>query len=716
MNAEKTLGCCLVRHLRLSAFICGSLVAPPALAAPRVQVDAGWNGRARAGCWAPVRVTISGLTEPIDGQIEIEVDDGSGTTAVRMGYVREVAAPVRTARPVSIVPGGAKRFSLQIVPGTIYISGALPIAVTARLRHRGRVVATGRGSLRLLPIGSRLLVTATGEPAGLQGWDGRARRDLGWAAPAEPEDPSVAEPIVRVAHVAPESLPEVWSGYDAADLVVIRGPAWLRMSDRQRRALRRWVEGGGRALLCGEQAGEWRDAEARLLLPGTLADRALPASELMGESALGRSGQIAAATIEPRASARPFLRAGGAADGPLPVVGCSAPTGFGVALWMGIDPFRDEARRGGALWRRLVAEATGAPVSPSRVVSLADNPTAKELANTLPRLPAPSRGLLGSIAVAYILIFGPLNIRILRLLSRGPVAWLFLPALALVMTAVLLLIGRSWGQSRALLNRVSVVEVMSGAATGHEQGLNGLFSPTNALYTVAIEDPAVLLDLRGEQAATTYGATPMAYGGVGGTPYGPPTAQAADPARPNLRAGLMPTLQLEESSRWESLPLALWTLQNQAYDRLTDLGGGVTVSLTRRSGGHPAGTVRNETPFRLARAYLQFEGYRLSLGDIAPGQARGVPHVGWARRRLADSGLPAPGSYLPAPGTGSREPGASSALYEQAIVLLRAGGREHEALLVAEAPELMAKVTIGGVTEVRHAVLLLVRARVEGSS
>ena len=55
---------------RLSAFICGFIFSVlvsrcPAVAAPALQVEAGWSGYARQGRWAPVRVTITKVTAPI---------------------------------------------------------------------------------------------------------------------------------------------------------------------------------------------------------------------------------------------------------------------------------------------------------------------------------------------------------------------------------------------------------------------------------------------------------------------------------------------------------------------------------------------------------------------------------------------------------------------------------------------------------------------------
>lgn len=695
------------------------MAAPASAAAPRLQARAGWNGLAQRGRWAPVHVTVANVAEPTEGVLELQVASPRRPPLFPGAATEQLEASI-TATPASLAPGSTRRYTLYTIVGSPGWSPSR-LTVTARLRTEGKVLATATAPLRALDPGSRLILTVTGESAGLQVWDAAARQAVGWAGGGDASvDPTFLNPIVRTVHAKAEELPERWNGYDSVDLAVITGKAWEGMGPRQRRVLRLWVEGGGRAILCGEQAQSWADPEGRRLVPGQLRSVSYPVEMLpaklapvgISRDAAGSDdglfaqrgfrgtrasgAKIAAAPLTPRADTEPFLRVGS------DVLGCAARVGFGVVVWLGLDPFRESVRQSPAnrpLWRSVLAHASGTTTDAPRLGNLVNSRTADRLASTLPRLPAPSRGLLIGIGLAYVFLFGPVNIRILRRLGRGVTAWLFLPALSLAMTLLLLAVGRSWGQSRALLNRVTVIEAMSGAAAAWEQGYNGLFSPTNARYTVELYDPATTLSARGQRETVYRTAVP-----IGASP-------ALTQAPSIAREGRLPTLQLEESARWERLSLPLWSLQYQQYERLTDLGGAVTIALRGRPGQRPAGFVQNETPHRLADTYLQLEGHRLALGDLEPGAKRAVSPNGWVRRRAARGGALFAGA---SPSTAAQGSGDEPTLHEEAPILLSPGARGREALLVCRAPGVETSLRVSGVAVRPRETLLLVRGHVIG--
>jgi hypothetical protein len=643
-------------------------------------VQAGLGGYARRGHWAPIRVTVGNVREPIEGLLELEQDQ-------------------TTATPVTLVPGGTKRYTLYFLIQTVN-EFAPQFTLEVRLRQGRRVLAAQTARLQLVDPGSRLLLTATGDSTGLQALHGVALGDLGWKVPeagsegadrresdrvASPGLPTagapIAEGVAHVAHHTPGELPDRWNGYQAADLLVLTGAAWSALGPPQRQAVRRWIESGGRAILCGDQPRDWSGPDARQLI----VDGGLRIADL-GKEELISNGQ-------PRDAGSTAIR-----DAPSTV----SRAGFGIVEWVGFDPFRSTVRLAPGyrrLWRKLIARASGTRSERAALSDLLDVPGATRGAAELPRVPAPSRAVLVAIAVAYALIFGPVNIRILRRLRRTVKAWLFLPSLAVLMTVVLVTMGQSWGRSHALMNRVTVTEAMSGAATGWENNLMGLFSPTNLALNVEIGDPSVAL--RPEESDTqrrdpgTGAGLPPTY------PSGYPGA-AADTRAPNT--ALNPVLQLEDRSRWERLPLTLWSVQYQTFRRPIDLDGSVSLALRERVRDRPAGEVRNGTSHALTHAYLQYHGRRFVLGTLPPGASRPIGPDGWVRRLAARaSGGVAPGS--------SRSE-AFAELYGDAPVLLRAGSRGHEAVLVAETPDLRVPVTVEGVPERRRAGLLLVRAPV----
>jgi hypothetical protein len=691
--------------------VCCALCAASAASAASLQVQVGLGGHARRGRWAPIRVAVAGVQAPIEGLLEVQ-RDGAGVTAT----------------PVSLVPGATKRYTLYIVPDTVNTFAPV-FTVTVRLREGRHVLASQTASLPLLDQTSRLLVTATGESAGLTALDGAALRDVGWAPPPAGQEgdrgaspyfpgPGVpgAEGVVRSVHLQPADLPERWNGYEAADLIVLTGAAWAAMNRPQRQAVRRWVETGGRALLCGEQPGEWADPEARELLASLAAPgawRRAPGSEERQTASRTATSQPGAWRLAPGDAGR--------------------QAGFGIVVWAGLDLFRSTVRLSPGhreLWRTLIARATGLRSERARLSDLLDVPAATRAAAELPRVPAPSRPVLVGIAVTYAVIFGPINIRILRRLRRTVKAWLFLPSLAVLMTLVLMLMGQSWGRSRALTNRITITEAMSGAATGWENDLVGLFSPTNRVLDLEAGDPC--LALRPEQTEEVKRDL-GAGGGSRAAPAGyPGVATEIEPSP----GSMIPNLQFEDRSRWERLPLTLWSVQYQRFRRPVDLDGTVAVALQERARDQPAGWVRNGTTHTLARAYLQYHGRRYTLGNLEPGAARRVGSAGWVRRLAArasggftpgyasgaPSGRSAPegqGSLAggETPGAGGEAPSPSrseafSDLYDDASVLLRSGSLRDEAVLVAEVLDLRVPMVIEGIVERARASLLIVRAPV----
>jgi hypothetical protein len=656
----------------LSSVICLSGTAhgaaPPRL--PVLQVQAGWGGHGRVGHWLPIRITVTNVTEPIDGYLEVVRD--------RL---------LEAATPVTLTPGAPKRYTLL----TILRPASPPnpaTTITVRLRRGRTILARVTPPVRPLDPESRLLLALTDETAGLQAFEGQSVESVGWQVEREPEG-EFGERVVRTAHLSPAEAPEVWNALEPVDLMLLTGAAWSAMNGAQRRAVRRWIECGGRAILCGERPQEWADAEGKELLPGRLG---APVASPDGIQC----------PIVPAADADPIMQAG-----PEAIV-CTGPRGFGVVTWVGLDPFRATVRLSPEyrkLWSTWIRHTTGMKERARRPTSLLDTSTATEVTAALPQMPAPSRTLLGSIALVYVLVFGPLNIRVLRRLRRTVTAWLFLPALSVGMTGILLLLGSAWARGQTVLNRLVVIEAMSGAATGWEEGLAGLFSPTNRTFGVTIDDPCVGLRV----------ASPDE--GFLTAPTGQPDAGL-----------LVPTLQTDTQSRWASLPVTLWSLHHEQYSRPLDLGGKVAISLHERVPGRPEGVVRNEMEQPLHRAYLHFRGHRQPLGDLAPGATRSVRAGDWVRRRTVQTtasasrygqpGIPDAGPRMgeQIDTTSGRQPtvgdgrAAREAFYEDAPVLLRSGSSEDEVVLVAKLREYRPPARIDGVAEQAPLTLLLVRS------
>jgi hypothetical protein len=637
-----------------------------------LQVEAGLDGYGRVGRWAPVRVTATNNGSPVTGRLVVGMPGGE------------------TALPLELPLAANKRIATLLVPQPPYDASfsTTQERAVAGLRDGRREVARAEARLRLLPGSprqlvpgmSRLLAVCSGEASGLRFLDNVPLADAGWAMPPMPQGGFWAGKSFA-AQLQPDQMPPEAAGWDAADLLVLRDAAWQQMEPQQRRAVRQWVEGGGRLILCGEDPGGFQDEEGRRLLPveptGRRPRPALAAFPLPDRAPIrAEAGKVSTVTARPRPGAVVALREAGA-----PMV-VRQNVGFGLVLWVGFDPFRVPpglmaTRR--AFWAYLINQASGAIVTDPAFPRLADVPAATEPLKHLPHFPTPSRWTLASFGLVYALVFGPLNIWLLRRLRRTVRAWLLMPALSLGMTGGVLALGNLWGKAQIVFHTTSVLEAMAGSRTAWEENLAALFSPTNRAFRLEIEDPAPSLQRL------------------------PPEGDVADPSRATpgsqgVSAALMPVTREGDLCRWDSIGLTLWTIELFQTERLADLGGEVRIELNDRL----TGRVINQTPHPLRDAYLQYHGWRCPLGEIAPGATALVPGGNWKRRREAEAESSAsryPASGSPRFGPTSTAPAGEGAddLWAIAGSLLRDTTGRSEVVLVAHAPGLMLPVRFTGI-------------------
>jgi hypothetical protein len=659
--------CCYRRLLSICSLL---LVLVSAVdAQTTIQVEAGLDGTARPGRSVPVRVTATNNGAPISGRLGLMVEDPARGPAA-----------VQTWLPLELPSSANKRLETAMVP-LISDRSFMPNqqSITAMLREGKQERARGQARLTVLPLAQRLLAVCAEDAGGLRFMSGVPLGEAGWALPLEQQMRLQGEPTAT-AHVPADQMPAIWAGLEAADLLVIRDAAWLRLLPAQRRAVRQWVEMHGRLLLCGEDADGFQDEEGRRLLPvvpvglqprPALNEFPLPEREPI----LATGGQVTTVRARLRPGASAVLREG---SDPLVV---SRPTGFGMVLWLGFDPFRVPpgslpGRR--VFWAFLIRHATGAIISEPAFPSLTDVPPAKDPVANLPRLPVPSRWALGFSGVGYVLLFGPVNIWLLRRLRRTVRAWLLMPALSLLLTGGVLALGTAWGGTHIVFHTLSVLEAMAGSGTAHELNLSGLFSPTGRAFSLEIQDPAPTVRFLSEDGVSLRysSAAYLRNSDSEATPITPP----------NIREGGL--------CRWDPITITLWTLQLFTTERAANLGDGVRLDLN----DHLTGRVINGTPQTLRDTYLQYRGWRYGIGSLAPGATSTVSAQSWQRWRKGDEDADSGGRRLGATEeaakvTSGRASGSSGPwsdetdlLFARAGSLLLGTGGRSEVVLVARIP------------------------------
>jgi len=205
-----------------------------------------------------------------------------------------------------------------------------------------------------------------------------------------------------------------------------------------------------------------------------------------------------------------------------------------------------------------------------------------------PRIPPP--GLLGLLLLAYVLLLGPLHYVLLRRVGRRHLAWVTLPAIAIVVTAAAYGLALRNKGPEILANRFRVVHLEDGWERAYVETYAGIFVPRSGTYTVRLPgDPYVATLVGG-----SYGAV------VGGR---------------QQSGGRSPVdLQL--------LDVSPWSLRGFSTEEFIRAPGALEPRLLLRD-GRLVGTITNRLPFALTDA-VAVAGSTQTLGRVGPGQSVAV--------------------------------------------------------------------------------------------
>ncbi|MGV3721146.1 MAG: hypothetical protein ACO1SX_09570 [Actinomycetota bacterium] len=606
---------------------------------PRVamQVAVGHGNATREGSLTPVRVALLNNGAPLLGRLEIRDRHGNHTDTL-------VDLPRRANKAYTLfVPLAPYDFSSEIGTLTLF---------------EGRKVVEKRGLNPTFDRDRTIVLSVSGEDASLQ-FLHEANR-------------------LEVTPMAPADLPRQWAGYEPANVVALTGRAWSQMDDEQKRAFRIWVEQGGRGILSAESTTEWRDADG-LALTGVTpywmgSDRVLSSTAEWGGTPCRATSGALLTVSGPLA---PGSRELSAEDGKPLIVMRKAL--YGRVLWLGFNPFSEAVRSwegSESFWRQAI-QVTRAARTETLSDSLASVPDAVTAARSLPRLPAPPLAAVLIFGLSYAVIFGPVNIAVLRRLRRTVRAWLFVPALALGMTLVVLFAGQSWGNARTVLNSLSVLHAANGGRTAREETVTGIFSPTNRAFDLSVDDPSAgIRDL-----------------GSGST---------EDELTPTLDLA-WPDHQTDGAMTWNQVALQLFATRVLEHSRPRDLGGSFDIDL--KADG--SGAVTNGTTLTVRSAYLTRGGRYCWVGDLPVGATISFKSNGWSRTL---------GKTLAAPRVVGQM--RENQVFRESVEQLWRGGRESllapavrkEPWLVGEVAEFRGGLAVADVPFNNRAALIAVRA------
>lgn len=286
-----------------------------------------------------------------------------------------------------------------------------------------------------------------------------------------------------VAYLSLADLPEVASAWDALDVLILDDADTSRLTAGQSAALQAWVESGGQLVVTGGLGGPMTAAGVAGLLPvnvrGVESRTELPAlAEFSGE-AFGAPGPYVVSTSELTTGESLIAQDG------LPLL-AHRTLGRGGVYFLALDPKAAPLAGwpgGAALWDEI---ASAAPVLPPWAWGIQDGYAAAQAVSYVQGLDLPSAWQLVLFLLLYTAIIGPINFLILRRINRRELAWITIPALVLLFSAITFFTGFRTRGNNATLNIMSVAYGSANADTLRTQSVMGLYSPRRGRYDITL--------------------------------------------------------------------------------------------------------------------------------------------------------------------------------------------------------------------------------------
>ena len=542
------------------------------------QIEGGFSGRYTEDAWTPVRVTVLNRGASRNGRIIIHTQ--------RQYHSESVIYSV----PVDLPQGALKSYRLIIPEPSHTLRVKLIAGNETSVQEAKGMSSTAPEDALVVVLSSTpgILGFLNGTPAPAHG---SGRTDS--MQPTTSGGSSAGAGEFAIAPSEWGKLPEVWLGWDGADVVVVADSELGEAGERELEALRLWVRLGGTLVLTGgARAPALADGPLGEMLPmdvsGTRSIASLAALERWGGSAIGRQAAlIADGTL--RDDAVVLL---GSRQVPLIV---RRSLGAGSVVMTSFDFTAEPVRYWDGqpeMWRRMVAAGLAASAPETEFLTEApgqyyygmDTGNIAAAAGHSEQAALPPLWLVVGFLVAYIVMLVPLNYWFVSRMQRRELAWLTTPAVILVFFGAAYGTGFALRGHQTLLNRVSVIQVTADQGLGRALGYAGIFSPSKMDYAMRLEGTAA--------AASSTGLS-----GTGDSfmvEFGP---------EPKVR----------------DLPVNMWSTRVVEVPFAADIGDGISGHL-EWDGGNLSATVRNNTGMRLESVAIVREG-KMGTGEtLASGQ------------------------------------------------------------------------------------------------
>lgn len=558
---------------------------------PLEVLQVGWDGTVVPGSWSPVRVRVTGSDVDSSARVEVVLKAWyqPGPQAARVetpvgAYGQEVSLPMGVTKEVTVwVPAQGN------MVGVVQLSG------------RGQLLAEERVEFRASSAPTWPLVGVLAEAPSVA-------RSVG-----QIELPFQSLPVpLSVARLSAADLPASPERLAALGALVVQGNAATALTGEQRKAVQNWVIAGGHLVLAG---GPEAPRAAAALPSGVL-----PISFSEADSSAELSGLASwAGTREAMPAHGPAARfraeAGAVLAGPPDrPLAWRLGLGSGTVTLLAADPsLQPLVAWSGTPTLLQKALEPALPRSDDnekqRYLAMEQGNEVTRLLSAVEMVPArayPDWRMIALILGGFAVVVGPFLHIVLRRLDRRGWSWVVVPAVALIATGTLYVLGVGWGGRDVLANVVAHVRLDPEAGRAFQSLAAGFYAPTR---------PDLAIGIPGD-----FPVRAMSRGtGLSYDPMGMPIARD-----PGVQETEVPFRVLSGRETRVEFAAEPWAMRSVAFEGPVDEDIGRITAHLRLAEGLIKGSLRNDTPFTIEDAAVVV-GYSLAkLGSLAPGQTAAV--------------------------------------------------------------------------------------------
>jgi hypothetical protein len=521
----------------------------------RMTVEAGFAGRFRSDQWTPLLIRVANDGPSLRG--ELRVVSGGAIRLTTGGYSTPIDLPTQSSKLVFLY------VELAVFNQNVQVELAT---------ESGAIAAT--------------LVTPMSRLSGT---------DLLYALISEAPTGSIdltniaSSSGVVQADLSLDSIPPLAQALESIDLLVFTDVDTGKLSLDRRQAIENWVLSGGHLVITG--GPNWQKTRAGFdsLVP-LIPTGTITLASLNGLANFIGTGDTPQTPTNGVISINGTVTTGAqvlASQDELPLM-IRRDYGLGTINYLTIDPslepIRSWAQRG-AIWTTVFQSIKGRP---GWAEGITDANEATRAVTYTRALRLPDVAQLATFLILYILVIGPGNYIVLRLLRRLEWAWVSIPVIIIGTSVAAYLVGSNLRGTLPIVSRMSIVQQFAGESRARLDGVASVLSPRRANYTVVASEGIAM--------------------------------------RPIVDSGTN-TIKVEEGARYIARNIAVDSglsanFYTSAYIQAIPLEGTATVTLRNERVFNVKGEVKNNSALTLTELVVFCVNTPAVIGNLAPGESK----------------------------------------------------------------------------------------------